>query len=148
MRLDQLPKTTIKKKKRVGRGYGSGKGGHTTGRGHKGQKARSKVPLGFEGGQTTLSRRLPLKRGKDNISTRPKPLVVNVRYLNLLPEKSRVTLEALIEAGIVAGNEARQSGVKILGGGELNRSLIIALPCSKSAKAKIEAAGGKVEVGE
>jgi large subunit ribosomal protein L15 len=148
MRLNKLPKTTIRKKKRVGRGYGSGKGGHTAGRGHKGQKARSKVPSGFEGGQTPLFRRLPLKRGEGNIRTRPKPVVVSVRYLNLLPEKSRVTLEALIEAGIVAGNEARQCGVKILDGGELNRSLVVALPCSKSAKAKIVAAGGKVEVGD
>lgn len=145
MRLNQLPKTTTRKKKRVGRGYGSGRGGHTAGRGQKGQKARGKVAVGFEGGQTALLRRLPLKRGKGNLNIRPRPVVVSLRYLNLLPEKSRVTLEALIEAGIVAGNEVRQSGVKVLSDGKLDRPLVVALPCSRSAKVKIEAAGGKVE---
>ena len=145
MRLNQLPKTTMRKKKRVGRGYGSGKGGHTVGRGQKGQKTRGKVAVGFEGGQTSLLRRLPLKRGKGNLNIRPRPVVVGLFYLNLFPEKSRVTLEALIEAGIVAGNEVRQSGVKVLGDGRLDRPLVVALPCSRSAKAKIEAAGGKVE---
>ena len=88
MKLDQLPKITTKKKKRLGRGYGSGKGGHTVGRGAKGQKARGKVKLGFEGGQLPLIKRLPLKRGKGKFkSFKKKPLVVNVRFLNLLPKK-------------------------------------------------------------
>jgi large subunit ribosomal protein L15 len=143
MKLDQLPKTTSKKKKRVGRGYGSGRGGHTAGRGHKGQKARSKIRLGFEGGQTPLLQRLPLRRGKGNPRLSRKPLAVNVKFLNLLPAASSVTLETLIDNGIVSAAAAGR-GVKILGQGELHLPLEVRLPCSKKAREKIEAAGGKV----
>lgn len=146
MRLNQLPKTTTKKKKRRGRGYGSGKGGHTVGRGQKGQKARSKVASRFEGGQTPLTRRLPLRRGKSNLRAKAKPLVVNLKFLNLLPPNSKVSLETLIDEGIVAGDQARKFGVKILGEGQVLQPLTIGLPCSKGAKEKIEAAGGKVEL--
>lgn len=147
-KLNKLPKTTKKTKKRVGRGYGSGKGGHTIGRGAKGQKARSKVRLGFAGTKTrkSLLKRLPLLRGKGKLKPqKPKPIIVNLKYLNLLPKDTKVTLENLAKHGIINQKEGKKYGVKILGEGELKKSLAIYLPISKNAKKKIEKAGGKVE---
>ena len=145
MKLNNLPKITTKSKKRVGRGYGSGKGGHTTGRGNKGQKARSKVKLGFEGGQLPLIKRLPLMRGKGKFkSFRKKPLVVNVALLNLFSNGETVDLKTLVKYKIIKENDAKKFGAKILGDGELKVSLIVKLPCSKGAMKKIEEAGGKV----
>ncbi|HID16984.1 TPA: 50S ribosomal protein L15 [Candidatus Bathyarchaeota archaeon] len=144
MRLNSLPKTTTRSKKRIGRGYGSGKGGHTVGRGTKGQKARSKVRLGFEGGQTSLIHRLPLRRGKGNKPAGKKPLTVNVKHLNLLPADTLVTVDALIAHRIVKKDEAKKFGVKVLGDGKLAVPLRVDLPVSKGAAQKIEKAGGEV----
>jgi len=147
MRLNQLSKIVTKKKKRLGRGYGSGKGGHTVGRGQKGQKVRSKIKLGFEGGQLPLIRRLPLQKGKGKFkSFQKKSIIVNVKYLNLLPKDSVVDLKTLIKCKIVKEKPAKKLGVKILGDGELKKPLMVKLPCSKGAIKKIEKAGGKVEV--
>ena len=146
MELNKLPKITKRPKKRLGRGYGSGKGGHTVGRGSKGQKARGKVALGFEGGQLPLIKRLPLKRGKGKFkSFKKKPLVVNVKFLNLLPEKEVVDLETLVKYKIVKEDEAKKLGVKILGDGDLKIPLVVKLPCSRGAIEKIKKAGGRVE---
>ena len=147
-KLNRLPKTTKKTKKRIGRGYGSGKGGHTVGRGAKGQKARSKVKLGFAGTKTrkSLLKRLPLLRGKGKLKAKKsKPIIVNLKYLNLLPKDTKVTLENLDKHGIIDQIEGKKFGVKILGEGKLEKPLTIYLPISKSAKKKIEKAGGKVE---
>lgn len=146
MKLDKLPKTTVKGKKRVGRGYGSGKGGHTSGRGQKGQKSRSKIGLLFEGTKMrkSLIRRLPMRRGKNKFkSLKPKPIILNVKYLNLLKEGTKVSIEVLIKNNLV-DKEAKKIGVKILGDGDLKKKLFIMLPASKSAQKKIEKAGGKV----
>lgn len=146
MKLNQLPKITTRKKKRLGRGYGSGKGGHTVGRGQKGQKSRSKVKLLFEGTKMrkSLIKRLPMRRGKGRFkSLKPKPVVINVKYLNLLKDGSEVTIKSLIKNGLVE-KEADKFGVKILGDGQLSKKLIVKLPVSKGAKKKIEKAGGKV----
>lgn len=146
MKLNQLPKTTAQKRKRVGRGYGSGKGGHTVGRGQKGQKARGKVGLLFEGTKMrkSLIKRLPMKRGKERFkSLKSRPIILNVKYLNFLKVGSQVTVESLIKNNLVE-KEAQQLGVKILGDGELKKKLIVKLPVSKGAKKKIEKAGGKV----
>lgn len=128
-------------KKRLGRGYGSGKGGHTVGRGQKGQKSRSKIGVLFEGMKVkkSLLKRLPLQRGRGKFKAGKKPLVVNLEVLNLLPAASKVNLETLIKAGIVEEGQARQFGVKILGGGKLNKKLTIELPMSKSAAKKLNA---------
>jgi len=147
MKLDQLPKTTSSKKKRVGRGYGSGSGGHTAGRGQKGQKARSKVGLLFEGTKTrkSLVRRMPMLRGKGKlISFRPRPAILNLRDLAQFPAGTTVTLEKLGEAGLVSLKTARSAGVKILGSGEITKKLKVAVPTSQSAREKIEQAGGEV----
>lgn len=144
MNLNSLEKITKRKKKRVGQGHGSGRG-KTSGRGTKGQKARGKIPLMFEGGALPLIKRLPFRRGKGrNRVFRKKPIVVNVQALNLLPKDTRVDIDSLITHHIVDGKDARIYGVKILGDGELRVPLIIVLPVSKGARKKIEAAGGKV----
>lgn len=147
MKLSQLPKTTIRKKKRLGRGYGSGKGGHTVGRGQKGQKTRGKISSWFEGGQTPIYRRLPMHRGKGKFKAKPGPVIINVVYLNLLPAKLKVDLKTLIKHQLVSEKEAEKYGVKILGGGELKKAFTVLLPCSKGAEKKIKKAGGKVQQG-
>ncbi len=148
MKLEELPKITKRSGKRVGRGYGSGKGGHTSGRGSKGQKARGKVNLIFEGTKIkkSLLKRLPLWRGKGRFKAHNKPVVVNVKYLNLLPAKEEVTIETLIKYGIIPDSKVAIYGIKILGEGDLSVPLIVKLPVSKGAKEKIEKAGGKVEL--
>ena len=129
--------------KRLGRGVGSGLG-KTSGKGHKGAKARSgggKRP-GFEGGQMPLTRRLP-KRGFTN-RFRKEYAIVNVSALEQLDEGTVVTPELLREKGLIG---SLQDGVKILGGGELTTKLTVAVDkVTASAKEKIEAVGGKVEV--
>lgn len=146
MKLNNLPKTTTKSKKRRGRGYGSGKGGHTVGRGQKGQKARGKVGLLFEGTKMrkSLIRRMPMRRGKNRFkSSKSKPIIINIKYLNLLKDKTEVTIQTLIKNNLV-DKEASKIGVKILGDGQLSKKLTVKLPVSKGAKKKIEKAGGKV----
>lgn len=143
--LHNLPKIVAKPKKRLGRGMGSGRG-KTSGRGTKGQLAREKVKLDFEGGQLALIKRLPLYRGKGrNKPFKHKPLVVNVKHLNLLPANTQVTTEVLAKYKILKLEDIQQYGVKILGDGDLKVKLTVCLPCSKGAIKKIEAAGGKAE---
>ncbi len=145
MSLNSLVKITAKSKKRLGQGHGSGKV-KTSGRGTKGQKARNKVPMYFEGGALPLIKRLPYMRGKGrNVSYRNVPLVINIKYLEQLPTNSVVDLDMLIKNKIVKESEAKQFGVKILGDGEITKSLTVKLPISKSAAKKIEKAGGKIE---
>lgn len=132
-----------KKNTRVGRGTGSGCG-KTSGRGHKGQKARSGggVRPGFEGGQMPIYRRLP-KRGFKNI-WRKEYAEVNISTLNVFDDDMTVDAVALVEMGILKNV---LDGVRILGNGELTKKLMVrAQGFTKSAIAKIEAAGGKTEV--
>lgn len=131
-----------KERQRVGRGDGSGRG-KTAGRGTKGQKARSKVRRGFEGGQNPLVLRMSRKRGFVNIFKTVYE-VINVGRLNELEVDGPITPEVLYELGVTRGLEFP---VKILGDGELNRAVTVhAHKFSKSAREKIEAAGGTVEV--
>ena len=127
---------------RRGRGQGSGNG-KTAGKGHKGQKARSGAPRpGFEGGQLPLYRRLP-KRGFTNINSK-EIVAINVDTLNAFDEGTVVTVEALVEKGIIKNPK---DGVKILGNGELTKKLEVKVNAfSASAAEKIQAAGGKAEV--
>ncbi len=142
----KLEKTVTKRKKRVGRGYGSGKGGHTSGRGQKGQKSRSHIGILFEGIKVkkSLIKRIPLRRGKGKFKAGKKPLIVNLAYLNVLPAGTKVTIENLAKNGVVKREDALRYGVKILGNGKLEKKLTIALPISKSAIKIVEKAGGKV----
>jgi len=130
-------------RKRIGRGHGSGTG-KTAGKGHKGQKARSggSVKAGFEGGQMPLQRRLP-KRGFKSLH-HIEYAVINLRDLELFEAGSVVDIEALGKAGLIG---QLKDGVKVLGDGELSKALTVkAHKFSKSAEAKIAAAGGSVEV--
>jgi len=132
-----------KERKRIGRGIGSGTG-KTSGKGHKGQNARSGggVRLGFEGGQIPLFQRLP-KRGFTNIN-RKEYAIVNLDVLNRFDEGTEVTPELLIETGIVSNEK---SGIKILGNGILEKKITVkAHKFSASAKEAIEKAGGQAEV--
>ena len=132
------------KAKRLGRGIGSGLG-KTSGKGHKGQWARSGggVRPGFEGGQITLMRRLP-KRGFNN-KFRKVFTVVNVDELNVFDDGAVVDLKLLVETGIV--KKVEEYGLKVLGDGELTKKLTVkAAKFTGSAKDKIEKAGGTAEV--
>jgi len=140
--LKPVPGST-KNRKRIGRGPGSGTG-KTSGRGHKGQNSRSGggVKPGFEGGQMPLQRRIP-KRG---FVSRNKKVynLVNLRDLEVFEAGAVVDLEQYGQTGLVAGIK---DGIKILADGDLTKALTVhAHKFSKSAVAKIEAAGGKVEV--
>ena len=135
-----------RKKKRFGRGTGSGHG-KTAGRGTKGQKARAggNIPARFEGGQNPLVQRLPHKRGFTNIF-RKEYTLINLDRLASFEEGTEVTLDLLVKKGIV---RSARKPIKVLGNGDLSHSLtVFAHRFSASAKAKIEGAGGKVvEVG-
>ena len=145
MKLHELSPApgSVRDVKRIGRGLGSGQG-KTAGKGHKGQKARSGggVRPGFEGGQMPLQRRVP-KRGFNNIFATPY-VAINVAALNKFEDGAVVNVEALQNAGIVKN---APYGVKILGNGKIEKKLTVQVAAfSESAKAKIEAAGGKAEV--
>lgn len=145
MNLHELSPVPGSKKNanRVGRGPGSGNG-KTSGKGHKGQKARSggNVRPGFEGGQMPLQRRLP-KRGFNNIFAK-KYVVLKVSDLNGFDARKFIDVASVVEAGYAS---SALDGLKIIGGGDVEKA--IKVRCTKitaGAKAKIEAAGGKVEV--
>ncbi len=145
MKLQELSPApgSVREVKRIGRGAGSGQG-KTAGKGHKGQKARAGRGMqpGFEGGQMPLQRRIP-KRGFNNIFA-TKYAIVNLAALNVFEEGATVDTEALIAKGIV---KKAYDGIKILGNGAVSKKLTVkAAAYSESAKAKIEAAGGKAEV--
>lgn len=144
MNLDNIPtiKGATHPTKRLGRGEGSGHG-KTSGKGHKGQKARSGggIRIGFEGGQMPLYRKLP-RRGFNNKNFKVSYQLVNVGQLEKL-EGDTVDRESLIKAGLVRDNK---QGVKLLGDGEVSKAYTINVcKVSETAKGKIEAAGGKIE---
>ena len=145
MRLHELSPApgSTKEAKRKGRGPGSGNG-KTAGKGHKGQNARSGggVRPGFEGGQMPLYRRLP-KRGFNNVFAK-QYVEVNVSELNKFEDGAVITAEVLKESGVIS---KIKDGVAILGNGEITKKVTVkAAKFTKSAIAKIEAAGGKAEV--
>jgi len=146
VQLSNLTRVTAKSKRRLGQGHGSGRV-KTSGRGTKGQNARSNRALSFEGGALPLIKRLPFRRGKGkNKVFKKKPIIINVKFLNILEPGTVVDLKTLISHHIVEEKDASIYGVKILGDGQLKNALIIKLPISKSAAKKIEKAGGRVEL--
>lgn len=143
--LRPAPGGETKKRKRLGRGHASG-WGKTSGRGQKGQKARSGggVRPGFEGGQMPLFQRLP-KRGFTNNFAK-QIAVVNLDQLNRFEDGTEVTPELLFELGLVKKSKAKD-GIKILGSGELEKKLVVkSHKFSKSAEEKINSLGGRAEV--
>ena len=146
MKLNEMTSAGNAKAYRKGRGPGSGNG-KTAGRGHKGQNARSGggVRPGFEGGQMPLYRRLP-KRGFNNTRFAPAYIEVNIGDLEVFDNGTAVDAKALAEKGVITLPK-NNDGIKILGNGELEKSLTVqAHKFSKTAVEKIEAAGGKAEV--
>jgi ribosomal protein L15 len=145
MDLSQLPSTTTKSKRRLGRGYGSRAGGHTVGRGQKGQKSRTKLPLLFTGtkNKKSLIQRLPKKRGKNKFkSLTRKPTVIYTGQLNAFKPNSIVTTEAVVKAGLLSVKT--NGSLKLLVKGKLSIPLEVAIPVSDGARVQIEQAGGKV----
>lgn len=145
MKLQELSPApgSVREVKRIGRGAGSGQG-KTAGKGHKGQKARAGRGMrpGFEGGQMPLQRRVPKRGFHNNFAT--KYAIINLSVLDRFEDGAVVDADALCAAGIV---RKVYDGVKVLGNGELKKKLTVkASAFSESAKAKIEAAGGKAEV--
>ena len=145
MRIDELspPAGSKRNRKRVGRGDGSGHGTYS-GRGVKGQKSRAgfKMRPGFEGGQLPLIQRLPRKRGFVNIF-KTEYSVINISKLNVFESGSEITPDSMLAAGLV---KSLRHPIKILAEGEIKHPLTVtAHKFSTAAKAKIEAAGGRVE---
>jgi len=146
MNLSNLTKSTIKQKRRLGQGHGSGRV-KTSGRGTKGQNARSSRPLFFEGGALPLIKRLPFRRGKNkNKSYKKRPIIINLKALNLFKANSIVDLKSLVNHKMIEEQEAKIYGAKILGDGDLKIALTVKLPTSKNAAEKIKKAGGKIEL--
>lgn len=145
MLLSNLPSIISRPKKRPGRGYGSGKGGHTSGRGQKGQKSRSKVPTWFEGGQLPLIRRTPFLRGKSRFkSFRPQPLVINFDQLNNFKAGAKVDQKSAIKTLKLNPHQVKKHGLKIIATGKLDKALKVNLPVSAGAVKAIKKAGGEV----
>ncbi len=132
--LHSLPKIIKRKKKRLGRGLGSGKGAKS-GRGTKRhQKAREDIPIHFEGGQGKITKKYPLLRGKGkNKSRRPQPIIISLEKLNKFETGETVTIKSLVDKGLV-DKKAHKIGVKVLANGELKKKLYVKVPLSKKAK--------------
>ncbi len=143
--LSNLPKIVDNRKKRLGRGAGSGKGAKS-GRGTtRHQKAREKIPLAFEGGQGRLIKRFPLLRGKGkNKSVQEKSYVITLSDLNVFNENEEVTVDSLIQKKIIEESQ-RTWPLKVLANGKLEKKLTVTLPVSASAKKMIEKAGGEIK---
>lgn len=146
MKLNTLPKLSSRKNKRLGHGYGSGKGGHTSSRGQKGQKSRNGVRLSFTGSSWVWFKRLPFMRGKSRFSSFGKKALINLTSLNVFDAGSLVTVESLIEKKIISKNQATISSVKIVGTGELKKKLKVQVPATVSAQKAILEAKGEYSV--
>jgi large subunit ribosomal protein L15 len=145
--LNQLPSTSIKKHKRVGRGYGSGKGGHTSGRGTKGQKSRGRVKMWFEGGQLPIIRRTPFIKGKSRMeSLQPAVKIITTEQLNQLADKTVVDLKTLEESLKIRFPKTKKFNVKVVLRGKLERALTVKIKTSKAAAEAIKTAGGEVQL--
>ncbi|PIY80578.1 MAG: 50S ribosomal protein L15 [Candidatus Pacebacteria bacterium CG_4_10_14_0_8_um_filter_42_14] len=132
-----------RRKKRLGRGYGSGKGGHTSGRGTKGQKSRSgsKVPLWFEGGQLALIKRMPMLRGKSRLKSFDRIAMITLTDLNRM-KATDISFETLKLEGVVS-RAARSA--KVVNTGKLERKITLTgIKTTASARQQVEAAGGSV----
>jgi large subunit ribosomal protein L15 len=141
--LSQLPKIVGPRRKRLGRGAGSGVGAKS-GRGTtRHQKAREDIPLHFEGGQGRMVKRFPLLRGKGrNNVLRPKPISINIEKLNIFADGDVVDTQTLLEKKLI---ENKKDKVKILANGKLEKKLTVTVQVTQSARKMIETAGGSVK---
>jgi large subunit ribosomal protein L15 len=133
--MTRLPKVVAKSKKRLGRGMGSGKGSHTSGRGQKGQKSRGKVNILFEGMKMkkSLLKRLPKMRGKGKFHINSKSVAIKYARLEALPVGSVITVELLVKHGILKARLAKLHGVKIIGIGDNKKKFKFSVSASKKS---------------
>jgi len=141
--LNSLTSIVSRSSKRVGRGYGSGKGGHTSGRGMKGQRSRvgSKIPLWFEGGQLPLTKRLPMLRGKGRFNVLVPTAEVTLADIEKMDAKV-INLETLKIEKVI---NARFKKAKLVKTGKLTRKVTVEIPVSAASKKAIESAGGSTK---
>lgn len=144
MKLHTLISSSAKAKKRVGRGYGSGRGGHTSSRGTKGQKARGSIPAYFVGTSWVWFKRLPFMRGKSRFSSLKPTTQISLSELNLLPARSVIDLQSLHKAGIIDHRALKSQRVKLIAKGKLTKKLTLAISASAGAKKAIQEAGGVI----
>ncbi len=144
-KLHQLPKTTRSSKLKIGRGYGSGKGGHTSTRGQKGQKSRGKIPQWFTGTSWVWFKRLPMIKGKSRFNSLSKPIFnLSLDHLEKhFKSGETVNLETLVKSGLVTQKQVSQYRFKILNNGRLTKKLKVDLPATKSAIRTITKLGGE-----
>ncbi|MBI2310496.1 50S ribosomal protein L15 [Candidatus Collierbacteria bacterium] len=145
MLLSNLKKTNTRSAKRIGRGFGSGKGGHTVGRGQKGQKTRGTIPVWFEGGQLPLIRRTPFIKGKRRFnSLKGETIIITLNTLNKFTEGQ--TVDAVSAVSVLKLHQARvdKRGLKIVATGKLTKALKISLPTTTAAAKAITKAGGSI----
>lgn len=137
--MTRLPKVTIRPKKRLGRGMGSGKGSHTSSRGQKGQKSRGKINVLFEGMKMkkSLLKRLPKMRGKGKFHVNSKPVSISYARLEALPAGSVVTTELLVKHGIIKEALAKKCGVKIIGIGKNEKKFTFKVSTAKKSVVKL-----------
>lgn len=143
-----IPKVkTTRPKKRLGRGTGSGKGNHTVGRGVKGQKARRKIHILFEGVKVkkSLLHRLPVVRGKAKFKSRARSISFNLKDLDVFPDNAQISLTSLVEKGLLDTKTVKTHAVKLLGSGNAKKGWKVSLSTSSSAAAKIIKQGGEVK---
>jgi len=144
MNLSNLPKSVKTGKKRLGRGYGSGVGGHTVGRGQKGQKTRGVIPLWFEGGQLPIVRRTPFIKGKHRFQViKLQPITVNFDILSKYFDEKAVIDSALLAKTFKTSDKEVKRGFKIIATGKLEKALEVNVLASAGAIKAIEKAGGK-----
>ncbi len=141
--LNNLTSIVSKSSKRIGRGYGSGKGGHTSSRGMKGQRSRvgSKIPLWFEGGQLPLTKRLPMLRGKGRFNVLVPTAEVTLTDINKMTAKV-ISLETLKLEKVI---NTRFKKAKLVKTGKLTRKVTVEIPTSAAAKREVENAGGSTK---
>lgn len=146
--LNNLTTTNTRSKKRLGRGYGSGKGGHTSSRGQKGQRSRSSIPVWFEGGQLPLIRRTPFLKGKSRFDpTSLKPMVVSLDQLEKnFKAGDVIDAEAIVKVLKYDAADVKLHNLKVLGNGKLTKAITVKFTASAGAKKAIEAAGGSVSL--
>lgn len=142
MKLHTRPSTTIASKKRLGRGYGSGKGGHTSSRGQKGQKSRGKVPAYFVGSSWVWFKRLPFIRGKARFNSLKPTVTLTFAHLNSFKAGSVVDRNSLYKQGIISKSEFTRAKLKLVNTGKIEKKLKVNLPATASAIQTIKKLGG------
>lgn len=146
MKLHSRLKVKETGKKRLGQGYGSGKGGHTSSRGQKGQKSRGSVRLSFTGSSWVWFKRLPFIRGKSRFGGLSTRYTISLSDLNKFKAGTVINLDSLRSAGLIGKSDGIKTMVRIVGSGTLSKKLTVHVPATLAAVKEIEKAGGSCSV--